>query len=260
MNPIYRTAPFLPEAETVVSKIMLTANNETALICRDLLFYPGGGGQPAETTGTVYLRGHAYPVKTLNKLQGDVQIILYERLPYHHELRKGEPITQHLDMTFRLRASKTHSVQHTLGAACRLTLRGYRYETLGMEIYHDLSRCEMRFQTDVTLTNSIVDNIAGLARTAIASDLPIRTEYYESIEAVRDKFGEAFRINPTLTEWRSNRLRTVIIGEENMPLQDVCFCGGTHIHSLTEAEDFQITDFGTEPDGKESYLIFRCTT
>lgn len=254
MNPLYRSNTYLDEVETALARITLTETGETAFICRDLAFYPGGGGQPAETTGTVHLRGNAYPVKDLIKQHGDVYIVLRERLPFHDELRKGEPILQEVDIDYRLKASRTHSVQHTLGAAMRLTLPGY--DVMGMEIRSDLARCEMRFQSSQPLTEGMVEELSGLARTAITGDLPIRTEFHESVEAVRARYGNVFRIAPGLTEWKSNRLRTIIIGDETGPLQDVCFCGGTHIRSLIEAGDFEILDYDRDAESGEGHLAF----
>lgn len=254
MNPLYRSDTYLAETETAIAKVMLTGDGETAFICRDLAFYPGGGGQPAEVTGTVRLRGQDFAVNRLVKEQGDVYIVLDARLSFHDELRKGEPVVQKVDMAYRLRAARTHSVQHTLGAAARLALPDY--ETLGMKISSDLTRCEMRFHTSM-LTDGLMEEIAGIARTAIASDLPIRAEINESAEAVRAKYGDAFRISPALTEWRSNRLRTIVIGDQSSPVQDVCFCGGTHIRSLREAGEFEILDYGEDDADGEAYLTFR---
>jgi len=255
LNPLYRSDTYLAETQTAIAKITLTDHNETAFICRDLAFYPGGGGQPAETTGTVSRRGQIYHVRKLMKEQGDVFIVLNERLPFHEELRKGEPITQLVDMNYRLHASKLHSLQHTLGAAIRLVAPDY--VTLGMQIRSDLTQCEVRFQPPFALTEGIAQEVIGLARMAIASDLPIRAEFNESVEAARALYGETFRIAPSLTEWRSNRLRTIVIGDESTPLQDVCFCGGTHIKSLAEVGDFEILDYGTDAENGEGYLAFR---
>jgi len=255
LNPLYRSDTYLAETQTAIAKITLTDDNETAFICRDLAFYPGGGGQPAETTGTVSLRGQIYQVRKLMKEQGDVFIVLNERLPFHEELRKGEPILQLVDMGYRLHASKLHSLQHTLGAAIRLVAPSC--ETLGMQIRSDLAQCEVRFQPPFALTEGMAEEVTGLARMAIASDLPIRAEFNESVEAARTLYGETFRIAPSLTEWRSNRLRTIVIGDERSPIQDVCFCGGTHIKSLAEAGDFEIRDYGTDAENGEGYLAFR---
>ena len=254
MNPLYRSNTYLAEAQTAIAKITLTDDDETAFICRDLAFYPGGGGQPAEVTGTVSLRGQTYPVNKLIKEQGDVFIVLKERMPFHEELRKGEPIRQLVDMNYRLHASKLHSMQHTLGAAIRLVAPDCH--TLRMQIQSDLAQCEVRFQPPFALTDGMTQEITDLARMAIAQNLPIRAEFNESIEEARALYGDVFRIAPSLTEWRSNRLRTIVIGEESSPLQDVCFCGGTHIRSLAEVGDFEILDYGTDAENGEGFLAF----
>src|SRR3569623_612702 len=110
MNPLYRIDSYQQEAETVLATIALH-EGRTAVICRDLLLIPGGGGQCADR-GTLRLRGTEYPVADYVMHQGDVLLVLEDRLPFHDELKRNEPVRQTIDWEHRYRAMRLHTWQH----------------------------------------------------------------------------------------------------------------------------------------------------
>lgn len=254
MNPLYRNNTYLMEAETVIGAVLEAENGETALILRDLAFFPGGGGQPKETTGSLILREQEFAIQDLVKHQGDVKIVLKERIGFHSELKRGEPAFQKVDASRRLRAARLHTLQHTYGAAVRIAASGYA--TKGMEIADDLSECTMRFTVTQALQPDQIQQLETLVADAILNNLSIETRTYESIEAVRAEFGEAFRIDPSLPPYKGNRLRTIVIGAESPLLQDASLCGGTHLQGLAEVGGFRTLSYKIDSASTEHHITF----
>lgn len=233
MNPLYRDQTELFTADTVLTGC-LEVEGRTALLVRDLLFYPGGGGQPPEVTGSfVTLRDRRHPIFALVKHRGDVLVVLTGRLPEHDTVRKGESARQDVDPDRRRRAAAYHTAQHALGGACRLLFPGY--ETRGMEIAPDLDRCTMHFQSTLPpgeTTGTVGEDMRALVEAGIHGRIPVSVQYFPSVEAIRTRVGAALRLDPTLPPFKGNRLRTVLIGAEQDTPMDASLCGGTHLGSL----------------------------
>ena len=227
---------------------------KTAICCRDLAFFPGGGGQPKELSGRLIIRNESYLVKDLVKHNGDVFIVLDSKIPYHDELKKGEPVRQLVDMERRLRAARIHTGQHAFGGTSRLLLPDYR--TAGMQIADDLNRCEMRFQTSASLSDRMIIEIAETVTEAIAKDLPVEVQTHPSVSAVQELYGDIFRLDPTLPEFKGNRLRTVVIGEPGRQALDVSLCGGTHVRSLREVGAVTIVEWAPTSNVGEFRLVY----
>ena len=254
MNALYRQNTRLAQADTILTRIEMMDDGNTALAFRDLLFYPGGGGQPHETTGTVILRGQAFPVEDLIKSNGDVLVKLCCRVPFHTELRKGEAACQSLDVARRLTAACYHSRQHAYGAAARMVLPDY--ESRGMTIATDLMQCEMRFHA-AALTAGMVEDIQALVVAAVADDLPITVLTYKSVDDARARYGAAFRLDPGLPPFKGRNLRTVVIGEAGHSFADASLCGGTHLESLGAGGQTEVMAYGANSADGDAFLTFR---
>lgn len=232
MNPLYRADTYCFEAVSPLAFARPAPSGATQICVRDLAFFPGGGGQPAETAGSVVeIRGERFGVADLVKEKGDVLIVLDREIPGWDALRKGEPVRQVVDRERRLRAARLHSAQHAFGAAVRLLVPGA--VARGMRIADDLSGCAMQAEVDpgATLPEDLGARIVETVRGAVAADLPVRVVFFPDVDAARAACGDAFRVDPSLT-FSGNRLRTVTIGDG--PLYDASLCGGTHVRSLAE--------------------------
>lgn len=251
---LYRKNTYLMQADTTITGIKTLENGNTALSLTDLLFFPGGGGQPKETTGKVILRGQPFQVADLIKHNGDVLVALNTTVPFHAELKKGEAACQCLDVKRRLQAARYHTLQHVYSAAARIVVPGY--ETRGMEIADNLTQCRMNFKAAQPLTYSMTEDIQELVLSALADDLPVFVLNYASVEQVRSCYGVAFRLDSTLPPFKGNRLRTIVIGDSTGSIQDASLCGGTHVQSLAEIEPAYNLHYGTGPNPDESFLGF----
>lgn len=239
MNPVYRSNSYLRELNTTIQAVHLTDSGQTALICLDQLFYSGGGGQPSDR-GHVVIRDEIYPVHTFQKHKGDVLIVLEKELPFHHEIRKGEPVLCVLDWERRYRMMKLHTAQHVLAASFRLVEP--IYHTRGMQITEGGVECTMSFICRKPVSAGTVDAALDHAFRAVEEGLPVSAHQHKTIEEARAAYGEIFR-EPQYD--LKGTVRVVVIDS-----LDANPCGGTHVRSLSEIDPYEQVSYapGTEAD------------
>lgn len=253
MNPIYRTEPYRQSAETKLLQVQRKADGNWLLLFTDMLFYPGGGGQPGDQ-GAIYLGEKRFEVHGFEKQKGDVWIVTQDEetdlTPYQKSLARME-----LDWAFRYRAMQMHTLQHALGAATRMVFAGY--ETRGMTILPDLSRCDMRFVTAEKPRDPALAETLQRTESAIAADLPVEAVYFNSAAEAREHFGEVLRMDPRLPEYKG-RARVVVINPEGAgsSLQDASPCGGTHLRNLSEIPAVELLDCQPAEEPGEWVLSF----
>jgi alanyl-tRNA synthetase len=252
MNPVFRTQSYQQELSATVHTVTLH-DGQTAVACQDLILYPGGGGQPPDE-GILVVRGQTFPVMGYVKHRGDVSLLLKDKVPFHDDLAKGEPVQQIVLWERRYAAMRLHTAQHALGAAARIILPNYA--TRGMTISDDVRCCVMRF-TARSVTESQVEEMKDLIRAAITADLSVVARTFKSIEAAREEFGSALRVDARLSEFKGN-VRVIIIGTNSTdsPLCDASPCGGTHLRSLREVGLLEIADLSFIDEAGEWQLEF----
>jgi Ser-tRNA(Ala) deacylase AlaX len=255
MNALFRQDTYLTEAATVITGIA-EVDGRTAFLLRDLLFYPGGGGQPAEVVGCrVRVGAREYPVTALQKHQGDVFVVLDRLLPEESGVKKGEAVHQVLDGARRMTAARLHTLQHMLGGACRAVVRGY--QTRGMEIRPGLEACTMYFQADGLPAVDEVAEVRARAEQAVSAGARVEVRNYRGVHAAAAELGAVLRQDPTLPPFKGSRMRTVlIIGADGEPL-DASPCGGTHLRALAEVGRLGEVEVGAEEPAGLYSLSFR---
>jgi len=246
MNPVYRSDSYLRELNTTVQATHITEGGQTALICLDQLFYSGGGGQPPDR-GYVVIRNEAYPIQGFQKHKGDVLIVLGSELPFHDEIRKGEPVLCILDWERRYHMMKLHTAQHLLAAAVRLIEP--TYHTRGMRIHEEGEECVMSFVSKQAFTAGRMDAAIEQALKAIESNLPVSAHQYKSIKEARAVYGSIFR-EPQY-DLKGN-VRVVLIHH-----LDANPCGGTHVRSLKEVDPYHHVEFAPGTQADEWQVTFR---
>lgn len=234
MNALFRDS-YLRECETTITAVSSDPEH-TSIMCRDLLFFPKGGGQPSDE-GTVKIGDLTLAVQSLAKEKGDVWIRLGldNSSQPGNALRKGQTIQCQVNWERRFRAMRMHSLQHTIAAAIHARF-GEIFETHGMELEEDLSQGTMTFSLDGSSwklgdTGLIVEDIKKLIKIGHT----IRAETFESLDAIRVRYPRIFRCNPDLTI--KGRVRTVVIEEV-----DANPCGGTHVSNTHEIGNFSLLD------------------
>jgi len=183
-------------------------------------FYPGGGGQPADT-GWIDRR----PVTALRRQEALVWHALEGELP-----PPGAVVHGHLDWERRYRLMRTHTAFHIL---CGVVWRDYRAQVTGGNLEVLGGRMDFEFET---LRQELVREIEERVNLEVTAGRPVRVGFLPR--------EEAFRI-PDLIRTKINLLppgiRTVRIVEiEGLDLQAD---GGTHVANTREVGRIRVAGY-----------------
>jgi Ser-tRNA(Ala) deacylase AlaX len=234
MNPLFRNS-YLREAETVITASSLRAGRP-AILCRDVLFFASGGGQP-DDHGVAEIGGAVFAVAALTKEKGDVWIELDapSALVADGALDRGKSIVCRLDWQRRYRAMRMHTLQHCLAAAVRHQFGG-RYETYGMTLTPDLAFGTMHFTLEgASWLPEHQATAQEHVRQVVDDSKSVYAEYHTSLEAAGEAYPGIFRFDPKL-QFKGKIRIVVISGVDANP------CGGTHINKTSEIGAFSIID------------------
>lgn len=189
-------------------------------------FYPEGGGQPADE-GTLEWDGGSADVVDVKKNHGDVRHYIENvsgDLP-----DEGEPVEGRIDEDLRDKHRRMHTAQHVLS---KVVLDEYGASTAGNQIHADWSRIDFEpadfSEEDVEFIEEKTNEILDRGLSVTKEELP-RDEVEERV-----KEG---RTNLDLIPDSVDPLRVVEIED-----YDICPCGGTHVQSLDEIRQINITD------------------
>lgn len=208
----------------------------TALALDQTAFYPGGGGQQADS-GDLIWQDRRLPLASLRK-QGDV--VWHEVAAAEAQAglpAVGDTVEGALDWAARYRMMRTHTALHML---CGIIFRDFGAQVTGGQMYPEKAR--MDFSLEV-FTQEFVRAIERLVNEAIAADHPIKV-----YSLPRD---EAFAI-PDLIRTKINLLPPEISTIRIVEIVglDLQADGGTHVRSTREVGG--ITVLKTENKGKSN--------
>jgi len=230
---LYQRDAYLRDFEATVLAVDPATN---AVTLDRTAFYPGGGGQPADT-GTLHRRdgSQSWPVTALSKEGNAVRHIL---TPNGEELpRVGERLRGELDWPTRYRLMRTHTALHVL---CGVVFRDYGCLVTGGNMGPDKAR--MDFEMD-EFTPARVAEIERRANAEIAAGHAVRVRILPRAEAFQIPDLIRTKINllpPGITE-----VRTVeIVG------LDLQADGGTHVANTREVGGLKVV--GTRSKGKSN--------
>lgn len=187
-------------------------NDLWAVILDQTAFFPGGGGQAADTgTLTDADERIAVPVAAMRE-EGDEIIHLTER-PF----TVGHAVYGKLDYDLRRRRMQNHSGEHILSG---LFSRHYHLNNVGFHMGSE----DVTLDLDGELTRAQIEHVEQLANAVVAANLPITVEY----PAPDDLPSLAYRSKLELTE----NVRIVTIGENGEV--DRCACCAPHVSSTAQ--------------------------
>lgn len=174
------------------------------------LFYPEGGGQPADH-GTLILAGQAFNVVDVQKA-GDV--VLHRVEP--EGLSKGDHIEGKIDMRRRLAHARHHTATHLVHDSAK--------RVLGKHIWQaGAQKSEERARLDISHYKRISDEelkaIELEANRRVMDIIPVETKFLPRTEAEKLFGFELYQggVPP------GNRIRVVKVGT------DIEACAGTHV-------------------------------
>lgn len=197
---------------TVLSCRPLDKSEGFAVLLDNTLFYPEGGGQPAD-------RGTLGEAEVFDVQRVSDGILHYVNRP----LAVNEQVEGKIDWARRFDFMQQHSAEHIISG---LVKQIHGYENVG---FH-MNETEMTLDLSGPLTARQVEEIETKANAAVWQNLPLQVDVYP--EATDDELPD-YRSKMEL----NGNLRLITVEG-----YDVCACCGTHLRTTGEIGSVKIID------------------
>lgn len=204
---------------------VLGIDPETGAVLLDrTVFYPGGGGQPADS-GTLEGAGGSWRVSGARKRDDDIWHSVEGEAP-----AIGSRVTAHIDWDRRHALMRTHSALHVL---CGVVWRDYQASVTGGNMEPLSGRMDFEFET---MAGELVAEIERRVNEEVVADREIRVGVLP-----RD---EAFAI-PDLIRTKINLLPEGITEVRTIEIVglDLQADGGTHVARTLEIGRVRVTGY-----------------
>ncbi|TAM57940.1 MAG: alanyl-tRNA editing protein [Chloroflexota bacterium] len=228
-DPIYARDAYARTVEATVTAVVAEGEVGPGIVLDRTVFYPGGGGQPADAGRLMGLDGRAWTVSGARRSGADVvhTIALEEGQPLP---AVGETVSAELDWERRHRLMRTHTALHAL---CGVVWRDYGALVTGGNMEPLSGRMDFEFET---MSGTLVGEIEGRVNAALAEGHEVRVKVLP-----RD---EAFRI-PDLIRTKVNLLPPGIAEVRIVEIVglDQQADGGTHVADTREVGRIAVTGY-----------------
>ena len=231
---LYYDDPEGMQFEAVVLEV-LTAGDAPAVVLDQTMFYPEGGGQPADR-GTI----------TGEEVTAEVQAVeLIDGVIVHHVDRapeKGEIVRGRLDRKRRRRLMQHHTATHLIGHAAR-TVVGEHIRQAGAQKHPTYARLDItHFER---LDDATVAAIEAVANRLVREDHVVKQAWLDRHEAEAEYGFDLYQGGIPAGE----TIRTITVGP------DVQACGGTHVDRTGEVGAITIARTEAVQDGIERIVF-----
>jgi misacylated tRNA(Ala) deacylase len=202
---------------------------EARVLLDRTVFYPGGGGQPADEGWLTGADGSRWHVTSARKAGDEIwhalQLEPGQALP-----AVGATVTCEIDWERRHRLMRTHSALHVL---CGVVWRDHGAQVTGGNMEPLSGRMDFEFET---MSGELVAQIEARVNNEIAEDRPIRVNVLPR--------EEAFRI-PDLIRTKINLLPAGIAEVRTIEIVglDLQADGGTHVSHTGEIGRVRVTGY-----------------
>jgi misacylated tRNA(Ala) deacylase len=216
------------EARVVSVEAAETVEPTTVLLDRTV-FYPGGGGQPADT-GTIRRAsdGRSWVVTSARKVDGEIVHLL--ETPGDRPPAVGDAIEVEIDWPRRHLLMRTHTALHVL---CGVVWRDWGAQVTGGNMEPGSGRMDFEFER---MSGELVDEIEARVNAEIAAEREVRVNVLPRDEAFAIPDLIRTKINllpPDITE-----VRTIeIVG------LDLQADGGTHVANTREVGPVRVAGY-----------------
>ncbi len=213
MKPLYYSNPYDTEFTARITKILDTAKGRLVFF-EDTLFFPEGGGQPADR-GT--LGGHeVLDVRKSDEGIGHL-VSTVDPAPAAPSLEVGVEVTGVVDWPHRYRFMQQHTGQHIVSGAL--------FRCLGINtVSVSLGADEITIETDSpSISPEDIARAEDEANRVIRAAMPVRQEWFTEGKDL----PEDLRRSPKVTD----EIRVIRIGDF-----DATPCGGVHAASTDEVK------------------------
>jgi alanyl-tRNA synthetase len=234
---LFYDEPDRTEFEAVVLDVIEHDEQEACydVVLDQTMFYPEGGGQPADT-GTLSTDDVTAEVTDVREID-DVVLHRVDEDP-----GKGEFVRGQIDATRRRRLMQHHTATHIIGHAAREVL-GEHVRQAGAQKGTESSRFDIRHYERVTREE--VKRIERVANDLVTDNVPVKQEWPHRQDAEAEYGFDLYQggIPP------GEKLRLIHVAE------DVQACGGTHVTRTGDIGTIKILSSERVQDGVER-LVF----
>jgi misacylated tRNA(Ala) deacylase len=231
---LYQTDSYLQTFEACIESI--DAENRAIILDRSA-FYPGGGGQPADS-GSLVVSDTLYPIKRAKKVGSQVLHFVEGDVPLPEV---GQVVEGKIDWAQRYQLMRTHTALHIL---CGVVFRDYGALVTGGNMEPLQGRMDFEFET---MHKDLVEKIEQAVNQEVANARPVQVKILP-----RD---EAFQI-PDLIRTKINLLPEGILEVRVVEIVglDLQADGGTHVKNTSEVGHIQVVDYKSK--GKINKRIY----
>lgn len=220
----------------VIAEVVDVQSDEkqTQIILNATIFYPQGGGQPADTgkiigkNGTLVVTHVSYNsglIAHKGKIEGDIQI--------------GDSVTLLIDWDRRYKHMNIHTAGHIIDQA----VKNCTPDNFGVDGDHGISK-RNQIVLKKPLVSELLKKIEAEANSIIQQNLPITSEMVSAQEIEKRGIPLQFELP------KNKELRIVTIGNY-LPMPD----GGTHLKTTGECLAIQITPVDSETTNAVFYSV-----
>ena len=231
---LYQTDSYIKEFTARITKVDLENH---AIILDRTAFYPGGGGQPADS-GTIKLNHVLIQVKIARKAGPDILHIIDGDFDAPEV---GQEVIAHLNWEYRYQLMRTHTAMHIL---CGVIFRDYCASVTGGSMEPLAGRMDFEFET---MHKELVQDIETAINIEVKNARSLRVDILPRDEAFQ--IPDLIRTKINLLPEGISEVRVVEI--EGLDLQAD---GGTHVNNTSEVGQLEITDYKSK--GKINKRIY----
>ena len=215
---LYQTDSYLKECQATV-----TAQQDGAVILDKTIFYPGGGGQPADLGAMTWPDGQAGVSKA--KKSGD-QVLHWL---VAGEPKVGETVNCALDWDRRYALMRTHSALHIL---CGVIWRDYQAQVTGGNMEPGRGRLDFELES---MSTDFAEQLEPKLNAEVGAARPVKINILPRAEAFQ--IPDLIRTKINLLPEGIQEVRTIEI--EGLDLQAD---GGTHVANTKEIGKIRIVE------------------
>jgi misacylated tRNA(Ala) deacylase len=216
-------------AREVEASVVAVEGGDAPLVILDsTIFYPGGGGQPADR-GTLLraVDGRAWTVASARKSGGE---IVHELEPGVEPPRIGDRLRAELDWSRRHALMRTHTALHAL---CGVVWRDYGALVTGGNMEPGAGRMDFEFER---MSGDLVAEIEATVNDELARAREVRVKVLPRDEAFA--IPDLIRTKVNLLPEEIEEIRTIeIVG------LDLQADGGTHVANTAEVGRIRVTGY-----------------
>ncbi len=231
---LYQEDSYLQTFEATVTHV----NEENhGVVLDQTAFYPGGGGQPADT-GTLSYDSDSHLIKRVKRIDGQYLHLLAPDAPLP---TVGAAVSGQIDWTLRYKLMRTHTAMHIL---CGVVFRDYGASVTGGNMEPLKGRMDFEFET---MRQELVAEIETTINIEAQKGHPLNVKILPRAEAFA--IPDLIRTKINLLPEGISEVRIVEI--ENLDIQAD---GGTHVRNTSEVGRIKVVDYKSK--GKINKRIY----